>query len=69
MKKLGASFDQEVKPLKSLDDVLKGKLLDTKPFAEDTLNKFNISQNNLEALYNYIIEQSENVKDITGFFN
>lgn len=52
-----------------VNDILKGKLLDTKPFAEDTLNKFNISQNNLEALYNYITEQKENVKDITGFFN
>ena len=52
-----------------VNDILKGNLLDTKPFAEDTLNKFNISQNSLEALYNYIVEQRENVKDITGFFN
>ncbi len=50
-------------------DVLKGKLLDTKPFAEDTLNRFNISQNDLEMLYNYIIEQAEKVEDIKGFFN
>lgn len=52
-----------------VNDVVKGKLLDTKPFAEDTLNKFNISQKDLENLYTYIIEQSEKVKDITGFFN
>lgn len=49
--------------------VVKGKLLDTKPFEEDTLSRFNITQENLEDLYNYTTEQVEKVKDITGFFN
>lgn len=52
-----------------VNDVVKGNLLDTKPFAEDTLNRFNISQKILESLYNYITEQEEKVKDIRGFFN
>ncbi len=49
--------------------VVKGKLLDTKPFSEETLDKFNITQDNLEDLYNYTTEQVEKVQDIMGFFS
>lgn len=49
--------------------VTKDKVFDISVFEENTLNKFNISQNNLESLYNYIVEQKEKVKDIRGFFN
>lgn len=52
-----------------VNNVVKGKLLDTKPFAEHTLDKFNISQDILEDLYNYTCEQVEKVKDIMGFFS
>lgn len=49
--------------------VVKGKLLDTKPFSEETLDKFNITQDILEDLYNYTTEQVEKVQDIMGFFS
>ena len=49
--------------------VVKGKLLDTKPFSEETLDKFNITQDVLEDLYNYTTEQVEKVQDIMGFFS
>ena len=33
------------------------------------LDKFNITQDNLEDLYNYTTEQVEKVQDIMGFFS
>lgn len=52
-----------------VNDVLYNREFCVEKFNQDLLFKFNISEDMLLDLHNFIKEQSLNVQDITGFFN
>lgn len=52
-----------------VNDVLENKELDMTRFNEDLLYKFNIQEDTLYEIFDFIKEQTDKVKDITGFFN